>query len=353
MNKRSIQILNNLQNHLINGTLHIEAFPKDDVLDMVKAEYDQWLTEKVKQLGEYMNTYSLALNLAVDEKNIAQIKNILEEIQADLQNTPVAVLEGTQRLEDIKDHAIVNLYMKNAREAYNRYSLHPMARENAFKGKGVVYTVITGEYDQLLEPLEVDENFDYICFTDNNKLSSKVWNIRIIENLEGLDQVRLARKHKILCYEFLNEYDYSVYVDGKIQIIGGLRKYIEKYSNGSPMLCFPHFSRDCAYEEASACIKHGKDAVATINNQMEKYGQEGYPIKNGLIDSACLVRQHHDLTLQKVMMCWWNEVRQKSRRDQLSIGYACWKNDFHYDVSDLFIYSNEYICKRRDREKPY
>ncbi|MBQ7067276.1 MAG: DUF616 domain-containing protein [Lachnospiraceae bacterium] len=353
MDKKSVQILNNLQNNLRKGSLSIEKFPIDDVLAMVKMEYDLWLTEKKNQLEEYMNAYALSLSLAVDKKDMEQIGSILGELEIDLHNASIEVLERAERLEKTKDCAVVNLFIKNASDAYNRYSSSSISGENVFEGKGVVYTVITGNYDQLLEPLEVDENLDYVCFTNNTELSSEVWDIRVIENIEELDQVRLARKHKILCYEYLKEYDYSIYVDGKIQVIGNLRKYIEKYSKGSPMLCFPHFVRSCVYEESYACIQYKKDDVTIIQKQMAEYNQEGYPINNGLIDSACLVRQHHDPMLQKVMTCWWNEVKYKSRRDQLSIGYACWKNNFSYDLSDLFIYRNEYICKRRDREKPY
>jgi len=99
-------------------------------------------------------------------------------------------------------------------------------------------------------------------------LRSEVWDIRIIEIEENLDKVRTARKYKILCHEFLKEYDYSIYVDGKIQIIGDVRKYMERYSKGSPMLCFPHFLRKCAYEEAAICMKAEKEAASVIMKQM-------------------------------------------------------------------------------------
>lgn len=64
--------------------------------------------------------------------------------------------------------------------------------------------------------------------------------------------------------------------------------------------------------------------------------------KNGLVDTGFMVRELHDERVKKVMETWWSKVLNGSRRDQLSFNYACWKNDFIYDTSDLFIYENQY-----------
>lgn len=243
------------------------------------------------------------------------------------------------------------IFRENAREIYLRYK--PAAADNtrAFCGRGVVYTVITGNYDDLNEPEFVNPDFDYICFTDNRKLRSEIWKMRVIDNENHLDMTRLARRYKIMCSEYLPEYDYSIYIDGKIQIRGDLKDYIKKYSAGRPMLCFPHFLRTCAYEEAEACIAVHKDDPGIITAQMEGYREAGFPENYGMIDSACLVREHHNAALNKVLEDWWHEVREKSKRDQLSIEYACWKNNFQHDLCDLYIYQNRYICKKRKWEK--
>ncbi len=353
MDKKSAEILDILKSRLTTGTLSIKDFPQENVLNMVKAEYNYWIAEKIKKLDEYIDTYTFLLSRAREKNDSVEYQRLFNELHCDLQKNPVEVLEHIEELEKVRDRVIVDDFIEKAKNVYNNYPFNSELGKNAFEGRGVIYTVITGEYDKLREPEKTDGRFDYICFTDNTNLRSEVWDIRIIENEEKLDKVRTARKYKILCHEFLKEYDYSVYVDGKIQIIGDIRKYMESYSKGSPMLCFPHFARSCAYEEAVSCIKFGKDDAAVITKQMNKYRQEGYPVNNGLVDSACLVRQHHNILLQKTMEDWWAEVQNGSRRDQLSIGYVCWKNNFHYDLSDLFIYHNEYICKKRDRETAY
>ena len=61
----------------------------------------------------------------------------------------------------------------------------------------VIYTAIIGDYDTLKEPEYIDENCDYICFTDNWELTSDIWQIRLVENT-SLDSTRLQRMYKVL-----------------------------------------------------------------------------------------------------------------------------------------------------------
>lgn len=213
-----------------------------------------------------------------------------------------------------------------------------------FEGRGVIYSAITGGYDDVKIPKVINPNFDYILFTDNDAIQSDFWEIRKIDNQEGLDKVRLARKVKILGHEYLPEYDYSIWVDGKIQIVGNVEEYIKSYRRKEPMLCFGHYINDCIYDEKELCLKVKKDTPEIMEKQMDKYRKEGYPKKNGLIDSCVLVRDWRSDKLKKVMNIWWNEVKMYSCRDQLSFNYACWKEDFMYDTSILCALKNDYFA---------
>ena len=106
------------------------------------------------------------------------------------------------------------------------------------KNKGVVYTSITGDYDDLLTPLHINENWDYICFTDKD-IKSDFWQIKQIGN-SNLDPVRKAKKYKILPHRYLSAYDYSLYIDANFIIIGDIDKFVNKYSKVNPMLCLVH-----------------------------------------------------------------------------------------------------------------
>lgn len=212
-----------------------------------------------------------------------------------------------------------------------------------FDGRGVIYTAVTGGYDQIRDPEFVSDDFDYICFTDDTSFQSEVWDVRYIRNEDGLDNVRLARKYKCLGMDLLTEYDYSIWLDGKLRLKGNPKDLIEQYAGKSGLLAFPHYERDCIYDEALACLVVNKDNRDTIINQMKRYKQEGYPEHNGLIDSACLIRNHHDEKLKTVMRTWWNEILSGSYRDQLSFNYACYKHHFCYDICNLYLYNNSFI----------
>lgn len=234
-------------------------------------------------------------------------------------------------------------YRDNCKKIEKWYEHNPKENVIHFCGRGVIYSAVTGGYDDIKEPQYVNPNLDYVLFTDNPDIKSEIWDVRLIEQSKELDPVRMARRIKILGHEYLPEYDYSIWVDGKLGIIGDLEEYVQRYRSMEPILCFNHYVNDCIYEELDACASLNKDSLEVMQKQIDRYRSEGYPEHNGLIESAIIVRDIHNEKLQDVMGDWWSEVLHGSKRDQLSFNYACWKNDFMYDTSDLYIYSNKYV----------
>lgn len=207
--------------------------------------------------------------------------------------------------------------------------------------KIVVYTVIVGDYDYLKDPEYIMENCDYVCFTNNRRLESEIWKIVYIENSE-LDPTRWNRKYKILPHRYLSQYQWSIYVDGNVRLIGNLREYVQNESKGSPMLCLRHSTRESLYDEAEECIKFHKDNEEVIRKQIEGYKREGYKADNGLTVNNILVRKHMEPDVIELMEAWWSEVEKKSCRDQLSFRYVCWKKNFECDISDLKCWKSKY-----------
>lgn len=202
--------------------------------------------------------------------------------------------------------------------------------------KVVVYTAIIGGYDNLHEPLVTPDGVDFICFTDRD-LKSKVWQIKKVLPLYK-DNTRTARKYKILPHRFLPDYDLAIWVDGNMLVEGNVKDYIKYLGNGK-FATFDHTQcydrRDCVYEEANAIFRLGqepgknyKDNPQTILDQMNRYLKEGYPANNQLAFTCSVTRKHNDPEVVKVMEDWWTELKYGSKRDQLSINYVCWKNNF-------------------------
>lgn len=228
-----------------------------------------------------------------------------------------------------------------------RYKGNDISVKNSlFTEKIVVYTAIAGEYDDLKEPDFVCEDIDYVCFTNNKKIKSDIWEIEYIEECI-MSNIELARRLKILPHKLFPEYKTSIWVDGAFKIKKDIREYITKYGKAGPILCFPHSSRKCIYEEQAACINVGNSSVEDIIGQVSSYYSEGYPFYNGLYETGCIVRNHNDEMCIKIMNEWMEEIEKYSFRDQISFPYICWKNNFTPDICDVSIYNNEWLTYNR------
>lgn len=217
---------------------------------------------------------------------------------------------------------------------------------NLKENKKVVYTCITGGYDTLIDPKKTDECFDYVCFTDDKNLQSKVWEIRPMpKDVEELDNCRKQRFVKINPHIVLPEYDLSIWVDGNIEIKDTLTDFVENNNKDGVSIFIPkHPYRKCIYEESEACKRLKKDKDSIIDEQTNSYKKEGMPSNYGLPQSNIIIRKHHDETCIKLMEAWWYEVKNKSLRDQLSFTYALWKNKtIKVEYIDSKIYESKWF----------
>ena len=220
--------------------------------------------------------------------------------------------------------------------------------------KRVVYTCVTGGYEDIIDPSFVQSDFDYVCFTDQTNTNSKVWSIRPIpDSLKDLSPVKQQRIIKICPHLFLLQYTSSIYVDGSIDITGNLNDFLSKYCNSDKSVYIRrHPTRNCIYEEAVACINLKKDATSNIESQMNRYISENYPPQNGLVESGVIYRHHNDLYCIRLMELWKNEVINGSHRDQLSFNYCLWKvGDDGFQYASLDLSNNPYFrwCSHRSR----
>lgn len=213
--------------------------------------------------------------------------------------------------------------------------------------KCVVYTALIGKGDVLKSPEFLSDTIEYICFTNNKELRSDTWKIKYVSN-EGLSDVMLARRIKILPWEYFESTDCLLFwVDAKFLIIGDVREIKEKYWNGAGILCFPHYERKCICDETAALVSYRNSIKDKVIIQTATYLNEGYPIDNGLYETGCLVRDCSNVKVIGLMEKWWEELVKHTYRDQLSFPYVCWKNNYYPDVSDIFIEHNEYLIWKR------
>lgn len=198
------------------------------------------------------------------------------------------------------------------------------------RNKVVVYTAIVNNYNPLRNPAHIDPEIDYVCFTDQPKwfalTNNTIWKGRPFPKSD-LDPTRINRQVKLLPHQFFPEYDYSIYVDGSINIVGPIQPLLAEYDYPK-MLCHKHPKRNCIYEEGQVCIGLKKETPEAITRQLEQYRSEGFPGHHGMIEASVLIRRHNDPEIVKLMEAWWHELRTQSRRDQISFPYVAWRRHF-------------------------
>ena len=215
--------------------------------------------------------------------------------------------------------------------------------------KCVVYTAIYGEKDTLKDPLVINPNVDYLCFTDNKNIKSNVWKI-IHHPAIHTNPVRSAKIFKVKPHEFLSDYDISLWVDANFLIKTDLQTFFQKsdFLSKAGMMLFQHDQgRNCIYDEANTIMQDRKDDPALVTAQMNKYREEKFPPQHGLSANSIMLKKHNDSAIIALGDKWWSEIQQYSRRDQLSLYYCIWKLDIRHYLLKFPRYNirnNEWFC---------
>lgn len=190
----------------------------------------------------------------------------------------------------------------------------------------VVYTALFGDYDYLVEPDKKFSNCDFVCFTDQKNLHSKIWDIKLVTNAD-LPNNLMNRKYKLFPHKYLSKYQFSLYIDTNVFLKGNPISLVEKYLNDIGMAIPRHQSRSCIYDEAKECIILEKSSYKKTYLQMLKYKRLGFPHGYGMSENGIILRRHNDSAIINLMENWWVELSNETQRDQLSLPPLLWQND--------------------------
>lgn len=237
---------------------------------------------------------------------------------------------------------------KNPLMKQPRPHMRPIIIAKNSSPKGVIYTCITGGYDALIQHNCVNHNFDYVCFTDNEKLLKQkqvgIWQIRPLV-FDKSDDTRNNRWHKTHPHILFPEYDLSIYLDSNIDVLSP--KLFDTINPTQKLLVPIHYARDCIYNECLEVISTQKDTAEHVQ-KMESFLKEHHmPRHYGLTENCIIIRHHNDPQIKKVMEGWWDLIAKYTKRDQLSFSYVLWKNGIK--ISDIcfdnarFDYKNYYF----------
>ncbi len=201
------------------------------------------------------------------------------------------------------------------------------------KNKLVVYTAAFGK-DVAIVPQKKISGVDFICFTETEKKISG-WQYRIVKPQYEDDHVRNNRYYKLLPHIHFPDYETSIYIDSNIIVVSLPEDYFESLLKGNNFLAFDHNNtikdpRNCIYKEFEALVAmdrigKGKDDLFIMQEQINFIRYSGYPENNNLIKGGVLIRKHLQPKVIETMNLWWDFVKNRSRRDQLSFNFVAWK----------------------------
>jgi hypothetical protein len=180
--------------------------------------------------------------------------------------------------------------------------------------KFLVYTALFGGYDELMDPVEVDDNIEYVCITDNENLRSNVWKF-IIDDSDELSAAK-NRRYKFLPNLVFIEYDYSLYVDSNIKI--NRSPYPLMIEMMDYDICIPsHVKRNCVYDEADACYIAKKLKYDEVRLYKQHLKHIQFPRNAGMTENGIIFRRHHSKNSVKWGERVWELYNSLVRRDQL------------------------------------
>jgi len=248
------------------------------------------------------------------------------------------IVKSNGNKQDKRKNKLSKLFniKKNVLYKINKGTLHNNNKKYKHKiindKKIVIYSCITGNYDNFLSPLIKEKCCDYVIFTNNiekNNLNEFV-SIQKIPNYiidKNYDNTLINRYIKMHPHElFSNSYDFSIYLDGNIQCISDVSNLIFEVNKKYGIALHNHCCRNCVYEEAKILKILGKGNKKKITRQMKEYRENNFPSNYGLLEANVIVTDLHNLKSKEILDSWWDEfLRSDSYRDQLSLPYILWR----------------------------
>lgn len=191
-------------------------------------------------------------------------------------------------------------------------------------GKIAVLTALYGSEYYITEQ-KLFENVDYHAFTSkDSNITSSSWEVHKnnVHFKEGNFQNRLnAKIYKVLPFNFLNKYDYFIWIDNNIKLNEDPNILIEKYLNNFSLALVEHPKRICVYQEIKEASLKNLDLQDNLKKQFNYYKRSNYPKNNGLYDCSFILEKNNDIT-KELGINWWSQIEKFSSRDQISLPYV-------------------------------
>ena len=195
--------------------------------------------------------------------------------------------------------------------------------------KTVVYTYQSSGYDNLLSHNHFVRDWDYVCFTDDEKLLEHEfigpWEIRK-SVFNKLDSKRNSRWHKTHPHLLFPKYTNSIWIDGNVDVVTNYLETLIKKTR-KKILTPVHNERACIYDEIDAVRALSYDTEDACEDTKQMLLERCMPKDYGLCETNIMFRRHNDKLVHDIDEMWWDCIRNYSKRDQLSFTYCLYKHN--------------------------
>ncbi|KAJ9173923.1 hypothetical protein P3X46_017009 [Hevea brasiliensis] len=160
-----------------------------------------------------------------------------------------------------------------------------------------------------------------------------IWRLILLKHPPYNEPRRNGKVPKILTHRLFPQAQYSIWIDGKMELIVDPLLILERYlwRGKNTFAIAQHKHHRSIYEEADANKRRKRYARPLIDLHMKIYryeGMEPWSLKKITIsdvpEGAIIIREH--TALNNLFSClWFNEVNLFTPRDQLSFGYVVYR----------------------------
>jgi hypothetical protein len=221
--------------------------------------------------------------------------------------------------------------------------------------KLVIYSVLTGSRESLGDPLidirekETDLEIDFIMFTDDVSASSSTWQIRILED-RALPAVNLCKRPKCMPWDYLSDYDHSLYIDNIVRF-RRLPTSEDLLFSGDGLKLYKHHGRSSLFEEALAIGVLGYDESEVLCSQVSTY-RRNIPLSEikPLSTTTIIYRTHGHPKVRSHGTMWWEHILKYSKRDQMSFDYTRLSSSLNIDYFNGTKADNDLVYPQKNMD---
>ena len=217
----------------------------------------------------------------------------------------------------------------------------------------IIYTIITGNYDTIKQPMVLTPGVEYYLFTNNPEIiDTGVWKVVQIRSeqwqgrTERENNILLSRKVKMLPHKYLPvDAERSIYIDADMLIKEPLTKLLNDLHEDTLFAVCRHSYCKSVNEEINDLKAKAMVNATLVENQWQHYVEWGFKDNVGISENGLLIRKHRDARVIQLMELWWEEYQNGCLRDQVSLMPCLYRTGFmpYFQFIEMDIRNNNFV----------